>query len=105
MVKCEVRKTSLTFYKSGRCIQCFWIAVGRDATSRFVKTRGHGTATVGATATQSKVSASLVAFTRDEVTSHVAELDLNESFLADCIAATTDPELNDPARYVLRRSD
>ena len=105
MVKCEVRKTSLTFYKSGRCIHCFWIAVGRDATSRFVKTRGHCTGTVGATATQRKVSESLVAFTRDEVTRLVAEPELDKSFVADCIAATTAPELNDPARYVLRRSD
>ena len=46
----------------------------------------------------------MVAFTRDDLTSHAAELELDESFLADCIAATTDPELNDLGRYFLRRS-
>jgi len=104
MVACEVRKTSLTFHKSGRCIQCFWITVDPDGTNRFVETRGHGTATVGAAATQRRVAPSMVAFTRDDLTSHAAELELDESFLADCIAATTDPELNDLGRYFLRRS-
>lgn len=50
---------------------------------------------------QRDVSVRMVEFTRDEVVHYVAELELDERFLDDCIAATTLPELNTPARYVL----